>query len=54
MEAYGTLGTSLGCPAIPASLSGKIIRAVKNGSCLFIYHPTAQYLDNSTVINGQG
>jgi hypothetical protein len=52
MEAYGTLGTSLGCPAIPASVSGKIIRAVKNGSCLFIYHPTVQYLDNSTVING--
>jgi L,D-transpeptidase catalytic domain len=52
MQAYGTLGTSLGCPAIPSSVSNKIIRIVKNGSCLFIYHPTQQYLDGSAIING--
>jgi hypothetical protein len=52
MQAYGTLGTSLGCPAIPSSVSGKIIRIVKDGSCLFIYHPTQQYLDGSAIING--
>lgn len=52
MQAYGTLGTSLGCPAIPSSVSGKIIRIVKEGSCLFIYHPTQQYLDGSAIING--
>jgi len=52
MQDYGTLGTSLGCPALPAAVSGKIIRAVKDGSVLFIYHPTAQYLSHSTVING--
>lgn len=52
MQNYGTLGTSLGCPALPAAVSGKIIRLVKGGSCLFIYHPTSQYLDNSPVING--
>ena len=52
MQDYGTLGTSLGCPALPAAISGRIIRAVKNGSCLFIYHPTQQYLDNSPIING--
>jgi hypothetical protein len=52
MQNYGTLGTSLGCPALPAAVSGKIIRLVKDGSCLFIYHPTPQYLDNSPVING--
>lgn len=51
MDEYGTLGTSLGCPAIPSAVSGRIIRAVKGGSCLFIYHPTPQYLDNSPVIN---
>jgi hypothetical protein len=52
MQDYGTLGTSLGCPALPAAISGKIIRTVKDGSVLFIYHPTQQYLSHSTVING--
>ncbi len=52
MQDYGSLGTSLGCPALPAAVSGKIIRAVKDGSVLFIYHPTQQYLSHSTVING--
>jgi len=52
MQDYGNLGTSLGCPALPAEVSGRIIRAVKDGSCLFIYHPTQQYLDNSTVLHG--
>ncbi|MBS1664181.1 MAG: murein L,D-transpeptidase catalytic domain family protein, partial [Bacteroidetes bacterium] len=52
IQDYGTTGTSLGCPAIPSAVSGKIIKLVKNGSCLFIYHPTQQYLDNSTIING--
>jgi hypothetical protein len=52
MQDYGTLGTSLGCPALPAAVSGRIIRAVKDGSVLFIYHPTPQYLSHSTVING--
>ncbi|HEY6899341.1 MAG TPA: murein L,D-transpeptidase catalytic domain family protein, partial [Puia sp.] len=52
MQDFGTTGTSLGCPAIPSTISGKIIRLVKNGSCLFIYHPTQQYLDSSTIING--
>jgi hypothetical protein len=52
MEDYGNLGTSLGCPALPSEFSGRIIRAVKDGSCLFIYHPTQQYLDNSAVLHG--
>ena len=51
MQDFGTLGTSLGCPAIPESVSRPIIRLVRGGSCLFIYHPTDQYLANSTVIN---
>jgi hypothetical protein len=51
MQNFGTIGTSLGCPALPAAISSRIIRAVKDGSCFFIYHPTQQYLDNSTIIN---
>jgi hypothetical protein len=52
MQDYGNLGTSLGCPALPLSVSSRIIRTVKNGSCLFIYHPTQQYLDHSAILHG--
>lgn len=52
MENNGRIGNSQGCPAIPSSISPLIIRKVKNGSCIFIYHPTPKYLEESTVING--
>ena len=48
---FGTIGTSQGCPAMPTGISPRIIRAVKGGSCLFIYHPTLKYLEESVVIN---
>ena len=51
LQNFGASGTSLGCPALPLAISSQVIRAVKNGSCLFIYHPTQEYLDHSTVIN---
>lgn len=49
---YGSLGTSLGCPAIPAGMSPQIIRTVRHGSCFFIYHPTKKYLEGSSILNG--
>jgi len=52
MSDFGTIGTSQGCPAMPTGISPKVIRAVRNGSCLFIYHPTQEYLEGSVVING--
>ncbi len=48
----GEMGRSLGCAAIPNVMSPKIIKTIKNGSCLFIYHPTIKYLTHSNVING--
>lgn len=48
---FGIIGTSQGCPAMPTGISPRIIRAVKGGSCLFIYHPTQKYLEESVVIN---
>jgi hypothetical protein len=48
----GEMGRSLGCAAMPTVMSPKIIKAIKNGSCLFIYHPTVNYLTHSNVING--
>jgi hypothetical protein len=51
LENFGATGTSLGCPALPAAISSRIIHRVRGGSCFFIYHPTQDYLDHSTVIN---
>src|SRR5450432_61008 len=48
----GEMGRSLGCAAMPNVMSPKIIKTIKNGSCLFIYHPTTNYLIHSNVING--
>jgi L,D-transpeptidase catalytic domain len=45
------MGRSFGCPAVPAKYHKKIIDFIKNGSCLFIYHPSKQYLRKSRIIN---
>lgn len=37
------LGRSLGCPAIPVELTDKIIKTIKDKSCLFIYYPSSNY-----------
>lgn len=47
----GYLGRSLGCPAVPQKLTKPIINTIKNGSVLFIYHPEANYRQQSTVLN---
>ncbi len=52
LQDNGEMGRSLGCAAMPNVLSPKIIKTIKNGSCLFIYHPTMKYLTHSNVING--
>lgn len=36
----GRIGRSFGCPALPYSISTEIIDLIKEGSCLFIYHPS--------------
>lgn len=46
----GFLGRSLGCPAVPASSAKKIIKTIKNGSLIFIYHPSSQYVKQSRLI----
>jgi L,D-transpeptidase catalytic domain len=44
-------GRSYGCPAVPAEESNKIIDLIKEGSCLFIYHPTQKYIRRSKILN---
>lgn len=45
------MGRSFGCPAVPQHESAKIINIIRDGSCLFIYHPTDTYRQQSTVLN---
>ncbi|MEJ7913002.1 MAG: murein L,D-transpeptidase catalytic domain family protein [Chitinophagaceae bacterium] len=46
------MGRSFGCPAVPQSEVEKVIRLIKNGTTLFIYHPTNSYLHGSKILNG--
>ena len=45
-------GRSLGCPAVPINELDQVIENIKDGSCLFIYHPTKYYLLRSNILNG--
>lgn len=45
-------GRSFGCPALPTEETHKVIETIKDGSCLFIYHPTKSYIQKSKVLNG--
>ena len=46
------MGRSWGCPAVPREESAAIIQTIRNGTCLFIYHPTGTYLKRSKILNG--
>ncbi len=46
------MGRSYGCPAVPQKESADIISTIKNGTCLFIYHPGKFYLNGSKILNG--
>jgi hypothetical protein len=47
-NAQGYIGRSEGCPAIPESVNRPIINTIKNGTCLFIYHPN--YVERSSLL----
>jgi hypothetical protein len=46
------IGRSYGCPAVPSAERDMIINAIKEGSCMFIYHPSKLYLSRSKILNG--
>jgi hypothetical protein len=46
------MGRSFGCPAVPQEQADKVINTIKNGTTLFIYHPSQKYLNGSTILNG--
>ena len=53
VSSRGEAGRSYGCPTLPIDLNKKIIDVIKDGSCLFLYHPTKTYCSRSKIINSQ-
>lgn len=51
VSSNSSCGRSFGCPAVSSKESPLVIDAIKNGSCLFIYHPTQNYLKQSRILN---
>ncbi|MCS7019076.1 MAG: murein L,D-transpeptidase catalytic domain family protein [Cytophagales bacterium] len=43
VAAMGRIGRSQGCPAVPENLAADIIHTIKEGTCLYIYHPSREY-----------
>ena len=52
LELRKYMGRSFGCPAVPQKECSSIINIIKNGSCLFIYHPDKKYMNGSKILNG--
>lgn len=46
------MGRSQGCPALPQAEYAKAIKLIKDGSVMFLYHPTAgNYIQQSPLLN---
>lgn len=48
VNTQGWIGRSQGCPAVPVHLNTPIINTIKEGTCLFVYHPS--YINKSPVL----
>ena len=48
-KATGRLGRSLGCPALPPNISKETIDLIKEGSLMFVFGKTPDYLENSEL-----
>ena len=51
MNTRGSIGRSLGCPAVPYGIHLRIIEAIKGGSCFYVNHSDPAYTQNSAIIN---
>lgn len=50
IESQGFIGRSQGCPAVLPELTKPLINTIKEGTCLFVYHPNPTYLSKSTLL----
>lgn len=52
-KAYGRIGRSFGCPAIPMKGHKQLLKKLADKTCLFIYYPDQQYLQNTELLDQQ-
>lgn len=56
VKQYGRLGRSLGCPAVPRSISGNVIELIKDNTVLYIHSAdktyTSDYLNIERAVEG--
>ena len=50
IRAHGRLGRSWGCPALRPEVHRQVIDKIKGGSLLFVYYPSADWLDSSDFL----
>ncbi|AXY75191.1 hypothetical protein D3H65_14905 [Paraflavitalea soli] len=50
ISSQGYIGRSKGCPAVPVDVCQPMIDQIKDGTCLFIYHPTSTYRAKSPLL----
>lgn len=50
IASQGYIGRSKGCPAVPVEVCEPMIDQIKEGNCLFIYHPTSTYRSKSALL----
>lgn len=50
-DAQGYIGRSLGCPAVPYKIHKELIETIKDKSCVFIYHPSRNYVAKSKLVS---
>lgn len=50
IQSQGYIGRSQGCPAVKPDVSEPLINSIKDGSCLFIYHPSSLYIKKSALV----
>lgn len=50
-KAQGYIGRSQGCPAVPYEVHKKLIETIKDKSCIFIYHPSRNYVAKSKLVS---
>jgi hypothetical protein len=51
IENTGRLGRSQGCPAVPYEVQKELIQTIKGKSCIFIYHPSRNYVVKSKLVS---
>lgn len=50
INSKGYIGRSQGCPAVPNNITRPLIDEIKDGTVLFIYHPTSAYISRSRLV----